>query len=219
MPRAVTRPTPAAFSHDGQSSGECATRSRLDPFRSPGRFSGAASFGVQTGSRSAANKGSATRPGQSPSPSLMPQLQSSPKGAAAPPVVMRTSIVGLLLAEIRQPRDQPAHRESRADADGQHAHDGRRRHLRGQARQRIEDRRQPALIGAPRRRQRQPVGLALEQRDAEPLLQQVHHPADRRRRNVELAARRGETAAARGGFECLDAVEKEQAPHMHPQES
>ena len=29
-----------------------------------------------------------------PSPSLMPQLQSSPNGAAAPPVVMRTSMSG-----------------------------------------------------------------------------------------------------------------------------
>ena len=78
-------------------------------------------LGAQTGRRSAANSGSATRPGQAPSPSWMPQLQSSAKGAAAPPVVMRTSIVGLLLAEIRQPRDQPAHREGRADADGEHA--------------------------------------------------------------------------------------------------
>ena len=65
--------------------------------RSPGRFSGAASFGVHTGNRSAANSGSATSPGQWPSPSVTPQLQSSAKGAATPPVVMRTSILGSCL--------------------------------------------------------------------------------------------------------------------------
>ncbi len=66
---------------------------------------------------------------------------------------------------------------------------GGRRDLRGQARQRIEDRRQPALIGAARRRSDEAVGLALEQRDAEPLFQQMHHPADRGGRDVELGAR------------------------------
>ena len=54
----------------------------------------------------------------------------------------------LFLAEIGEPRDQPFHQECRADADGQHAHARRRGDLRGQACQRIEDRRQPALIGS-----------------------------------------------------------------------
>ena len=120
--------------------------------------------------------------------------------------------VGLLLAEIGEPRDQPFHQECRADADGQHAHARRRRDLRGQACQRIEDRRQPALIGLSRRGHHQPVGLALEQRDAEPLFQQMHHAADRGGRDVEFAARRGKAAAARRRLECLDAVEKEQPP-------
>ena len=132
--------------------------------------------------------------------------------------------VGFVLAKIRQPRDQPAHGKGRTDADGQHPDARRRGHLRGQARQRIEDRRQPALIGAPRRRHRQPVGLALEQRDAEPLFQQMHHPGDRRRRDVELGAGAGKAAGSRRGLERLDAVEKEQPPHFtsetrHPQEN
>jgi hypothetical protein len=88
------RPVPAASSQDGQSSGECATRNSVGPFRSEGRLSCAARRGAHTGSRSAANSGSAIRPGHSPSPSLMPQLQSSPNGTAAPPVVMRTSMSG-----------------------------------------------------------------------------------------------------------------------------
>ena len=79
--------------------------------------------------------------------------------------------VGRVFAKIRQPRDQPSHGKGRADADGQHPDAGGSRHLRGQAGQCVEDRRQPALIGAPGRRRRQPVRLALEQRDAEPLLQ------------------------------------------------
>ena len=43
---------------------------------------------------------------------------------------------------------------------------------------------------------------------AEPLLEQVDHPADRRGRDVQLGAGAGETARARSGLECLDAVEK-----------
>ena len=37
---------------------------------------------------------SAVSPGQSPSPSVMPQVQSSANGAATPPVVNRTSMSG-----------------------------------------------------------------------------------------------------------------------------
>ncbi len=87
--------------------------------------------------------------------------------------------VGLGFAELGEMRDHPLHREGRADADGEDACARRRRDLRGEARQRVEDRRQPALIGAAGRRGDEAVRLALEQRDAEPLLQQVHHPADR----------------------------------------
>jgi len=85
--------------------------------------------------------------------------------------------------------------------------------LRGEACQRIEDRRQPALIGAPGGRGDQAIGLALEQGDAEATSSRCTHPADRRRRDVELVACGGKTAAAGGGLERLDAVEKEQPPH------
>ena len=107
-----------------------------------------------------------------------------------------------------------------ADADGEDAQARGRRYLRGEARQRIEDRRQPALIGAACLRQHELVGLALEQRDAEPLFQEMHHPADCRRRDVQLGARRGKAAAARRRLERLDAVEEEQPPQIHhPQEN
>ena len=88
------RVSPAALSQIGQSSVEWVTRIRLGPLRSAGRFRPAARRGTQTGVRSPANSGSATRPGQSPVPSLMPQLQSSPNGTDAPPVVKRTSMSG-----------------------------------------------------------------------------------------------------------------------------
>ena len=97
---------------------------------------------------------------------------------------------------------------------------GGRGDLRGEACERIEDRRQPALIGAAGGGGDQAVGLALEQRHAEPIFQQMHHPADRRRRDVELGAGRGKAAAAGRGLERLDAVEKEQPPQiLHPQEN
>ena len=91
--------------------------------------------------------------------------------------------------------------------------------MRRQARQRVEDRRQPALIGAPGGGHFQPVRLALEQDNSEPLLQQMHHPADRRRRDVELGAARREASGPRRGLERLDAIEKQQPPHFYPQEN
>lgn len=71
--------------------------------------------------------------------------------------------VGLPFAKLRQPRDQPAHRKGRPDPDGQHPRARRRGDLRGQARQRVEDRRQPVLVGAAGDGHHQLVGLALEQ--------------------------------------------------------
>jgi hypothetical protein len=121
-----------------------------------------------------------------------------------------------VFAEIRQPRDQPSHREARTDPDGQDPDAGGRGDLRGQARQRVEYRRQSALIGAPRLCHHQAVGLALEQRDAEPLFQKMHHPGDRRRRHVEFETGAGKTAAARRRLERLDAVEKQQPSHAPP---
>ena len=70
------------------------TRSKVTPFRSSGRFSRFASAGEQTGVRSALNSGAAISPGKSPSPSLMPQVQSSLNGSASPPVAKRTSMSG-----------------------------------------------------------------------------------------------------------------------------
>jgi hypothetical protein len=47
----------------------------------------------------------------------------------------------------------------------------------------------------------------------------MHHPADRRRRDVELGPGRRKAAAAGGRFKRLDAVEKEQPPQANPQEN
>jgi hypothetical protein len=151
------RGTPAAFSHSGQSSAACATRA--GELRCADRHEVA---GKQ-------------RLGHQARPLAVAELD-----AAAPVVAERRGDaaqgdadvdVRLLLAERGESRDQPAHRKGRPDADGQHADLGGRRHLRGQARQRVEDRRQPALVGAAGLRQREPVGLALEQRDPQPLFQ------------------------------------------------
>ena len=111
-------------------------------------------------------------------------------------------------------RDQPAHRKGRTDADGEHAKRGGCGDLRSERGQRIEDRRQPVLIGAAGGGERELVGLALEQRHAEPLLEQMHHAADRGRRDMELLSCSGKAAAARRRLECLDAVEKEQPPQV-----
>jgi hypothetical protein len=42
----------------------------------------------------------------------------------------------------------------------------------------------------------------------------MHHPADGGGGHVELGAGRREAAAARRGFERLDAIEKKQPPHI-----
>ena len=68
-------------------------------------------------------------------------------------------------------------------------------------------------IGAARRCQRKPIGLALEQRYAEALLKKLHHPADRRRRDVQFSGGFGEAFGARGRLERPDAVEKWQFAH------
>jgi hypothetical protein len=115
--------------------------------------------------------------------------------------------------KIGQPRDQPAGGEGRADADGEHARSRQRGDLRGQVRELIEDRRQPALIGAAGGGEREPVRLALEQRHAQALLEQLHHPADGGGRDVELARGLGEAFGARGRLECPDAVEEGQLAH------
>ena len=87
--------------------------------------------------------GSAAKPGQSPSPERMPHVQSSANGAAAPPVVMRTSTSGA-----------PAGRSARRGISQRMAKVGptpTREHLAlagrgdltGQPRERVEQRRQP----------------------------------------------------------------------------
>ena len=87
------------------------------------------------------------------------------------------------------------------------------RDLRGQAGERIEQRRQAGLVGAAGGRDEKPVCLPLEQRYPEPVLEEMHHSADRGRRHVQLSARAGEAAASGGRLECLDAVEKGQPAH------
>jgi hypothetical protein len=94
-----------------------------------------------------------------------------------------------------------------------------RRHLRGQARQRVEDRCQSELVGAPGAGHGELVGLALEQRDAEPVLEQVHHAADRSRRHVQLGRRGGEAAVPRRRLERPDAIKKRELAHLYHQEN
>jgi hypothetical protein len=115
--------------------------------------------------------------------------------------------------EIGQPRDQPAGGEGRPDADGEHARFRQRGDLRGQVRELIEDRRQTALIGAAGGGEGEPIRLALEQRHADALLEQRHHPADGGGRDVELVRGLGEAFRARGRLECPGTVEEGQLAH------
>jgi hypothetical protein len=183
------RVTPAAFSHNGQSPAACATRSRLGPLRSAERFRPAASLGAHTGNRSAANSGSATRPGQAPSLSLMPQLQSSPNGAATPPAVMRTSMSGSSYRNPPAAESASASQRSgrrRWSARGRlaapsPARSGSPAHRRS-ASARLDRRARPrsALAGWPSARTARPRAV----------LQQLHYPADRGRRHVQLGRQR-----------------------------
>src|ERR1044072_8663140 len=47
----------------------------------------------------------------------------------------------------------------------------------------------------------------LEQDDAQPVLKQVHQPADSGRRDVQLSSGTGEGGVARGGLERLEAIQ------------
>ena len=109
----------------------------------------------------------------------MPQVQSSLKGTVAPPVANRTSMSGALFWKSasrgisqRVAKVGPTPTVSTRDAAD-------RGDVRGQVGELVEQLRQPGLIGAARGGGHEPVGLAFEQRHAEPLLEQMHHPADR----------------------------------------
>ena len=105
------------------------------------------------------------------------------------------------------------------DPDGQHACARHRGHLFGEIREPIEKLSEAGLVGASGRCRFQPVGLALEQRQAEAVFQQVHHPADGRGRDVQLVGGLHEAAGAGRRLECLDAVEKGQSAHRYHQEN
>jgi hypothetical protein len=85
--------------------------------------------------------------------------------------------------------------------------------LRGEVCQRVEQLRQPGLIGTPGRRREQAVRLALEQRHAEPRFEQMHHPADRRGGDVQLVRSLSKASAAGGGFERLDTIHEGKLAH------
>ncbi len=123
----------------------------------------------QVGGRTA---GSATSPSQAPLPSRMPQVQSSPNGAAAPPVVIRTSISGACLRKSAKRGISQRDREGRPDprrsgCDGRRA---RRPDRSGSPARRTVASARPDRPA--RRRDHQPVGTALEQDDADPRLEQ-----------------------------------------------
>jgi hypothetical protein len=115
--------------------------------------------------------------------------------------------------EIGEPRNKPARREGRTDPDGEHVRARHRRDLLGEEGELVENVRQPRLVGAAGGGEHQAIGLALEQRDAEPLFEQLHHAADRGRRHVQLAGRPRETRGARRCLEGADAVQERQLAH------
>jgi hypothetical protein len=88
--------------------------------------------------------------------------------------------------------------------------------LRRQTGELIEDLRQARLIAAARRCQHEPIGLALEQRHAETLLEKLHHPADRSRRDMQFVGGLGKAFGASGRLERTDPIEEGQLAHGKP---
>ena len=159
-------------------------------------------------------------PGQLPSPSRMPQVHSSLYGTVAPPVAKRTSTSGAHFCRSasrgmsqRVAKVGPTPIVSTRDPAIAATCAVMQREL-------VEDRRQSRLVGAPGGGEGEAVRLAVEQRHAEPLLEQLHHPADRRRRDVQLGGGARETFRAGGRLERAHAVEEGQlAQGDHHQES
>ena len=104
---------------------------------------------------------------------------------------------GSLRRKSANRRNEPARGKGRPDADRQRARVALHRHLRGQICERVEQRCEAGLIGAPGGGHRQPVRGPLEQRNADPVLEQMHHPADRSGGHVQFAGRAREAAMPR----------------------
>ena len=127
--------------------------------------------------------------------------------------------ISLLLTEICQTWNEPSKGECRPDPNGQNACAGLCGHLGCQGGESIEDGSEARLIGEPGRRHGKPVRFALEQRYAKPVLQQMHHSADRGGRHIQLTGSTGKAAMSGGRLECLDTVEKGQPSHCDHQEN
>ena len=143
----------------------------------------------------------------------MPQVQSSLNGLMAPPVASRTSISG---CRRWKPASRGISQRTANDGPTPSVSTGVRAHrgdLLGDARDRVEGRGEARLQRLALRRQRKPVRQPLEQREAEALLEQPHHAADRRLRDVELVAGGDEAAVARRRLEGAQSVERGQAAH------
>jgi len=115
--------------------------------------------------------------------------------------------------EQSEARHQPIRGDGRQRLDRQHAF-GRLRDRgegRAQAIKGIHHRRRQALA---RLGQHDAASLALEQGQAEPLLQQLDLIAHRRLRHAELGGGAGEAAMARRRLEGPDRTERRQASHQ-----
>jgi hypothetical protein len=109
--------------------------------------------------------------------------------------------------EGRKSRYQPLGRKGWSNPNREHPGARAGRDLRRQVSDGVKQGREPGLVSAPGCRQGEPVSRPLEQGDPQPLLKQVHQPADRSRRDVQLRSRAGETTVASRRLKRLEAVE------------
>ena len=110
--------------------------------------------------------------------------------------------------EVRQPRQQPAHRERPHRADRQHLAKMSALESLERLRDMVERLAQHRQQGFAFAGQHQPAGQAFEQGDAELSLKAFDLMAHRRLRDTQLHGRPGETQMPRGGLEGAQCIER-----------
>src|SRR5690349_24829374 len=98
---------------------------------------------------------------------------------------------------MREPWYQPAHRKRGTDTDGQERNGALACDLRNQRRDRVEGRGEPGQQRLALPGERQPIRMAVEQREPEAALEQSYDAADRSLGHGKLLRRRLEAAEAR----------------------
>src|SRR3954451_23164885 len=115
------------------------------------------------------------------------------------------------LGEVPETVDQPLGGEIRRGADGEHARALALHDARGAERDPVEGVAQHGEIIAPGLGDDEPLALAIEQLEAERLLERLDLVAHRPWRDAKLVRRPGEALMARRSLEGLERIERREA--------